>query len=665
MTDRMYLTCAIDYVNSRPHIGTAYEKIGADVLARLSRLCGVTTRLQLGNDEHSANVYKSATEKNLDPLAYCDQMEGQFRTTWDSLDIAYDDFIRTSQPRHHRAVGEFFRRLHANTAPDGSPNIYKGHYTGWYCQSCEAYYTEKDITEKICPLHNQPVTWVEEENYFFALSKYRDVLLAHLHAHPQSICPSIRRNEMLRLLEAGLQDISISRAGGQWGIPLPIDPSHTVYVWFDALINYLTAVGFGADDRQFEDWWNHARVVHIIGKDITRFHCVIWPAMLLGAGLRLPDTVFGHGFVYFRGERMSKTLGNIIDPLELAKQYGADPLRYFLLRENSFGADGNFTWEHFIGRYNSDLANGIGNLVSRTVGMVHRYCGGNVPLTPIGESTHEMFQRVSALATTVRQALDADGDDLNFHEALGGIWGAIGATDRYINEHAPWNAHKAGDSATVTRVLANVAASLRTIAILLSPFLPKTAEKIWTQIGCDTAFGKLSAQRIYDVDGLGKCFPLTKMITLQPLASLFPRIEENLMATETTASPAPIPTTPAVPVAAPTAAVTDNVITIDDFLKIDLRAATITQSEKVAGADRLLKLQLDVGELGTRQIVAGIALHYTPEELVGRQICMVANLKPTKLKGVESQGMLLAAGDGATVSVLTPLKPMPNGSRVK
>lgn len=664
MTQRLYITCAIDYVNSRPHIGTAYEKIGADVMARWHRLRGWEVRLQLGNDEHSANVLKAARAQGLEPLAYCDRMEPAFRQTWDRLGIAYDGFIRTTAPAHATAVAAFFQLIEQRQAPDGSPNIYRGKYTGWYCDSCEAFYTEKDLDDKKCRVHGLPTQWVEEDNYFFALSKYTEALREHFHKHPQFILPTIRRNEILRLLDEGLQDISVSREGGTWGIPLPSDARHTVYVWFDALINYLTAIGFGADARQCTTWWKQAQVVHVIGKDITRFHCVIWPAMLMAAGLTLPDTVFGHGFVYHRGERMSKTLGNVVDPLTLAEQYGADPLRYFVLRENSFGRDGDFTWEHFIARYNGDLANGIGNLASRTIGMVHRYCQGRVPardpkVALVGQE--ELRALIGSVAERVSAILDLQHDDWDFHEALGAIWAAITAADKFINDNAPWNLHKQGDAVAVQAVLAEVTAAVRVITVLLSPFLPTTAEKLWGQFGYAAVHGPLAEQALATVSGVKQCFPTkTTYVVAEPTA-LFPRIEdepkEQSMDTTTTTATA----TPAPP---ETTAGLIALIAIDEFAKIELRAATILQVERIAGADRLLKLQIDVGD-HQRQIVAGIAQHYTPEELVGRQVCIVANLKPAKLRGIQSEGMLLAASGPDTVSILTPLKPVPNGSKIK
>jgi methionyl-tRNA synthetase len=657
---RLYITTAIDYVNSRPHIGTAYEKIGADVLNRYYRLQGWETHLQMGNDEHSTNVEKSAAKQGLAPLVYCGQMEQAFRQTWDQLTIQYDGFIRTTDTTHHDAVRGLFQQIHDRTAPDGSPNITKGKYTGWYCESCEAFYTEKDLVDTQCPLHKKAPKWVEEENYFFALSKYQDFLLKHITEHPEFILPAIRRNEIVRLIEDGLQDISISREGGSWGIHLPIDEGHTVYVWFDALINYITATGFQSDAKKFKHWWSDATIYHVIGKDITRFHCVIWPAMLQAAGLALPKTIFGHGFVYHRGERMSKTLGNVVDPLELVGKVGADPLRYFLLRENSFGSDGNFTWDHFIERYNGDLANGIGNLVSRTMGMIHQYSSGTVPkwdrgrkaLADATAANGPLRAAMEAAPGDIAAALALEGSDINFHEALASIWKIVTAADRYINENKPWALQKSGETEKVSVVLACVTEAIAQITCLLTPFMPQTAQQIWTQMGYPGALG--------DVPSV-----LKKPLTIGKAHPLFPRLDtkENTMNETAQTSSKHQTASPVAGRQSPDTA-TPKQITIGDFAKVELRVGTITAAAPVEGADRLLTLQVDLGT-EQRQLVAGIAQHYGVEALVGKQVCVVANLKPATLRGVESQGMVLCASGTEAVVLMSPLIPVPNGTQVK
>ena len=394
---RFYITTAIDYVNSRPHLGTAYEKIAADVIARYQRLRGVDTRFMMGNDEHSQNVFQRARELGVEPLAFCDDMERTFRDVWARLDISFDDFIRTTEARHRTGVTTLASRL----ADAG--DVYEGYFEGWYCVSCEAFKTEKDLEDGNCPVHRKPPQWIKEKNHFFRLSKYRQRLLDHYAAHPEFLEPEIRRNEMLRLLESGLDDISMSRTGQAWGIPVPSDPGSVIYVWFDALINYISGVGYGADDALFETWW--PADLHVIGKDITRFHCVIWPAMLMSAELPLPRRVFGHGWVHWQGQKMSKSLGTVVDPLEAADRLGPDPLRLYLTKEIAFGQDGDFTWDRFEERYNVDLANNFGNLVSRLASMAHRYRKGRLAAPP--SAPGPLAEAAGGAVAAYREAMDA------------------------------------------------------------------------------------------------------------------------------------------------------------------------------------------------------------------------------------------------------------------
>src|SRR5512136_1463281 len=368
---RFYITTAIDYVNSRPHLGTAYEKITADVIARFKRLLGVPTHFLMGNDEHSQNVYRRALELGMAPAAYCDQMEWEFRDVWGRLEISFDDFIRTSQPRHRTGVTAMLERIAA------AGDLYEGWYEGPYCVSCEAFKPVKDLVDGLCPVHMTAPEFIREKNHFFRLSKYQRALVEYFDSHPEFLQPEIRRNEIVRLLESGLDDISVSRAGQHWGIPLPADPGSVVYVWFDALINYVSALGFGAAGPGFDEWW--PADLHVIGKDITRFHCVVWPAMLMSAGVPLPRQVFGHGFVHLKGQKMSKSLGTVLDPLEAAARFGPDPLRLYLVKEIPYGQDGDFSWERFEERYNVDLANNLGNLVNRVAAMCDKYRGGVLP----------------------------------------------------------------------------------------------------------------------------------------------------------------------------------------------------------------------------------------------------------------------------------------------
>ena len=415
---KFYLTTAIDYVNSRPHLGTAYEKIAADVIARYQRLCGVETRFMMGNDEHSQNVFQRARELGVEPLAFCDGMETAFRDVWARLDISFDDFIRTTEARHRTSVTALVSRL----AEAG--DIYDGYYEGWYCVSCEAFKPEKDLEDGNCPVHGKPPQWIKEKNHFFRLSKYRQPLLDHYAAHPEFLQPEIRRNEMLRLLESGLDDISMSRTGQAWGIPVPSDPDSVIYVWVDALINYISGVGYGADEALFETWW--PADLHVVGKDITRFHCVFWPAMLMSAGLPLPRRVFGHGWVHWQGQKMSKSLGTVVDPLEAADRLGPDPLRLYLTKEIAFGQDGDFTWDRFEERYNVDLANNFGNLVSRLASMAHRYRKGRLVAPP--SAPGPLAEAAGGAVTAYREAMDA----FALHGGVAAAFQLVDAANEYI-----------------------------------------------------------------------------------------------------------------------------------------------------------------------------------------------------------------------------------------
>ncbi len=470
-----YVTTAIDYVNSAPHLGTAYEKIAADVIARLRRLEGYETFFLMGNDEHSQNVAKAAEAQGKKPLEYCDEMATVFRRTWERLEISYDDFIRTTEPRHRRAVEALFTAIH------DAGDIYKGTYSGFYCVSCEAFYPEKELVDGKCKIHMREPEWLTEDNYFFRLSAYGDRLLAHINANPSFIMPDTRRNEIVALLESGLQDISISRAGGTWGIPLPIDPAHTVYVWFDALINYLSGIGYpDADDLRAGNW---PASLHVIGKDITRFHCVIWPAMLMSAGVPLPQSVFGHGWVSFRGQRLSKSLGNIIDPLEAADRLGPDALRYFLIREIPWGKDGDFSWEMFIERYNSDLANDLGNLVMRSLSMAKRYLDGQVPRVQAGQETAKEI----AFAADVTKCIDqyrTASTELALHDCARSAIEVVRRANRYVEETAPWSRIKEQEGKVrVGVVLASLLEAIRVVAVLISPMMPRKSREIWSLLG--------------------------------------------------------------------------------------------------------------------------------------------------------------------------------------
>ncbi len=672
---RFFITTAIDYVNSRPHLGTASEKIAADVIARYHRLLGDDTHFLMGNDEHSQNVYRRAREHGLEPLAYCDLMEREFREVWQRLDISFDDFIRTTAPRHRDGVTAMVQRI----ADRG--DLYDAYYEGPYCVSCEAFKPEKDLLDGLCPVHGTKPEWIKEKNHFFRLSNYRDRLLAHFEAHPEFLQPDVRRNEILRLLESGLEDISISRAGQHWGIPLPFDPSSVVYVWFDALINYVSAVGFGRDQEMFERWW--PADLHIIGKDITRFHCVVWPAMLMSAGLPLPRQVFGHGFVHFKGQKMSKSLGTVLDPLDAAAKFGPDPLRLYLIKEIPYGGDGDFSWERFEERYNVDLANNLGNLVNRLAVMTDKYRGGLLPPAP--GAPGRLAAAAEEAVTRYRSAMDA----LALHEATFAAFSLVDAANEYIAETEPWTLARQGEQDQLTQVLSDVVEAVRIATVLLLPVMPGSAAEILRRMGetrpagelrldADAAWSGRRERRIAKSDPLwpriGTPATVTPAATSQPLpAKPAGGTQETPMSmNESKDSTPPLQpatfaadgSTPAPP-AAPASSAGPEKIGIEDFAKVDLRVAKILAAEKVKGSKKLIKMQIDVG-VEQRTIVAGIAEAYEPETLVGRSIVVVFNLKPAKLMGVESNGMVLAASpEGGLPALLGFENPPPPGSRVK
>lgn len=619
-----FVTTPIYYVNDIPHIGHAYTTVAADTLARYRRLRGYRVFFLTGTDEHGQKVQQAAQEKGVDPQHHCNDMVIRFQQLWERLHILNDDFIRTTQVRHTRVVQAILQDLYDRG------EIYAAPYEGWYCVPDERFWTEKDLVEGCCPDCHRPVTQITENNYSFRMSQYQEWLIDYIHSHPGFILPPTKRNEVLGFLKNPLGDLCISRPRKRlgWGIPLPFDSDYVTYVWFDALINYISAIGYLSEEEgkeRFSTLWPSA--VHLIGKDILTTHAVYWPTMLKALGLDPPHTIFAHGWWTIEGKKMSKSLHNVVEPHRLIDQYGADALRYFLLREVTFGLDGDFSHQAMIQRTNSDLANDLGNLFSRVLVMIQRYFDGSLPAPNLTSS--DFGGPLRERAASLPEELDADLEELAISKALGHIWEFIHLTNRYIDESAPWTLAKSPEKGKLAAVLFNVAEALRGIALLIAPFLPETALEMWRQLGLEEDLWSK------DLDSLKHWGQLPYGLQVRPGRQLFPRIEreqaekitQQVQADLGDGSPtsAPLPT-----------------ITIQDFKKMDLRAAKIIAAEAVPKSSKLLKLQVDIGS-EQRTIVAGIAQAYRPEELVGRTFIIVANLEPTRLMGIKSQGMILAA----------------------
>jgi methionyl-tRNA synthetase len=636
MKPKFYITTAIPYVNALPHLGHSYEMVVTDVIARYKRLAGYDVRFLTGLDENSQNCERKARELGRDPQEYVDEMAAAIQSTWAALGISNDDFVRTTEPRHKVAARDFFQRSFDNG------DIYENTYEGYYCTSCEAYYEETDLVDgSNCPTHETECEWLSESNYFFALSKYEGRLLDFHLENPTFVHPPSRRNEVMAFIERGLRDFSISRTTVKWGIPTPVDDAHVIYVWFDALINYLTGVGFPTDNELYEKYW--PADAHVIGKDIWRFHCIYWPAMLMSAGLPLPKKVCVHGFLTLRGEKMSKSRGIYVDPVQAVEQFGADAIRYFLVRDMPFGSDGDFSWASFVTRYNADLANDLGNMLNRTLNLVKRYFDGKTP--PLGDLT-DVDNALVAAAESARDAYLGHMDDYAVHSAMDRALGLVRTANKYMAETRPWEVAKAGDMARAGTLLHCAMEAVRWAAVMVTPAIPTGAAGIHAQLGIDA-----DAQDLTSLvwGGLTADTPLGDVHPLFPRLELGDELDDDGPGEDATQEET-VEETP--------------LITFDDFMKVDLRTAEVLEAEAVPKADKLLKLTVQVGD-ERRTIVAGVAKQYTPEEMVGKRIIIVANLQPRKVFGIESQGMLLAgnADDGTLVLAEFPTD-IASGSRV-
>lgn len=674
----MYLTTPIYYVNDVPHIGTSYTTLAADILARFRRLRGEEVLFATGTDENATKVVEAAQRAGMEPQAFVDQMAASFQQAWADLNIQHDVFIRTSEERHKRAVQAFFATIQERG------DIYQGPYEGWYCVSCETYFTPEEAPEqngeRRCPNipEHPPLRLVQETNYFFALSRYGDRLLQHIEAHPEFLQPEFRRNEVIAFIKQGLRDVCITRSSTGWGVEVPGDPSQVVYVWFDALINYISLIGYPDQPETLKKWW--PADLHLVGKDIyVRFHCTLWPAMLMAAGLEPPRQVFGHGFWMSEGKKMSKSLGNFIEPLKLAdwlaelstarKEIAVDAIRYFLFREMPFGEDGNFARASLLQRFNSDLANDLGNALNRSLSMTHQNFGAQVPPATGSET------RLRELAGEVHQRVTGALEQVDLQGALEAAWSYVSAINKYLDDRAPWALAREGKTEELAEVLYHALEGVRVVSAWVTPFMPRAAAEVRRQLGMEAAPTWAEA---------------TEWGILRPGASLrapepiFPRIEkkrmqealEDLKKQEAeaakaakAATPAPAVTegtVPPAPAAEPgaEAEAEPSYITIDDFIKVELRVAEVLSAERLPKSDKLLHLRVSLGT-EERTVLAGMAEYYEPEALVGRKVIMVANLAPRKMRGVESQGMLLAAEADGKVSLLQPDQDLPAGATIR
>lgn len=643
---KFYITTPIYYPSDNLHIGHAYCSVMADTMARYKRIQGYDVMFLTGTDEHGQKIEEKAKAAGITPKQYVDHVVSGIKDLWKLMDISYDKFIRTTDDYHEKAVQKIFKQLY------DQGDIYKGSYEGWYCTPCESFWTETQLVDGKCPDCGREVRRTSEEAYFFRLSKYQDQLIKLFEEHPEFLEPASRRNEMLNnFIKPGLEDLCVSRTSFTWGVPVTFDPKHIVYVWVDALSNYITALGYGSeDDSLYQKYW--PADIHLVGKEIVRFHTIIWPAMLMALNLPLPKKVLGHGWLILEGGKMSKSKGNVVDPVVLCERYGVDAIRYFLLRDIPFGSDGTFSNEALITRINSDLANDLGNLVSRTVAMVNKYFDGTIPTE---RTAGEFDDDLIALATATKAKVEAYADEMQFSQALTELWALISRTNKYIDETAPWVLAKdEANRARLAAVMYNLCEAIRIISILVSPFLPHTAPKIQAQLGAPAA--------VLSWEQAGEWGLLPDGFSVQKGEIIFPRID---IAKELAELEAQQKAAREAKEQAQRKAEGIAQISIDDFAKVELRVAEVKDCEPVKRAKKLLKLTLDDGSGAPRTVASGIAQWYKPEDLIGHKVVLVANLKPAVLCGVESQGMILAADCAKDDVKVLFVDNMPAGAKIR